>query len=543
MTSYTETDPVYTASSWYSTTNNSGNWNTAYGWGNHASAGYLTSLGIGSQTQAWDADLDAIAALSGTSGFLKKTAANTWTLDTNTYLTSYTETDTLNSVTGRGNTTTNSISIGGLTNSGNLTFTGTGNRITGDFSSNTATDRVMFQSSTTNGNTNVSIIPNGTSVTSTFTAFASSNLTNVAFASFGTTAAGDVRITSGNTAAGSYLPMVFATGGAERVRINTSGTVFIGNGETESVPANGILSATGGQGQDTAGANLTIQGGRSTGNASGGSVIFQTSPGGGSGSSSNAAQERMRINSSGEVLIGGASSLSADLGIYGGALGTTAGNQVMLERTNVTSSNVNYIEISEIRTSAGSDWTTSGSRIQRKIDATWHGYIQFGGTGVSEGITFGTGASTVSANSITERMRISAAGGLSVGTTADAGAGGIFATGNITAFYSDERLKNVSGRIENALDKVNSLSGVYYTNNEVANANGYTSTETQVGVLAQQVKDVLPEIVKPAPFDLDENGNSKSGENYMTVQYERLVPLLIEAIKELTAKVEALESK
>ena len=40
--SLTETDPVYTASSWYTTTNNSGNWNTAYGWGNHASAGYAT---------------------------------------------------------------------------------------------------------------------------------------------------------------------------------------------------------------------------------------------------------------------------------------------------------------------------------------------------------------------------------------------------------------------------------------------------------------------------------------------------------------------
>jgi hypothetical protein len=40
--SLTETDPVYTASSWYTTTNNSGNWDTAYGWGNHASAGYAT---------------------------------------------------------------------------------------------------------------------------------------------------------------------------------------------------------------------------------------------------------------------------------------------------------------------------------------------------------------------------------------------------------------------------------------------------------------------------------------------------------------------
>ena len=43
LTSYTETDPVYTASSWYSTTNNSTNWDTAYGWGDHSTAGYVTS--------------------------------------------------------------------------------------------------------------------------------------------------------------------------------------------------------------------------------------------------------------------------------------------------------------------------------------------------------------------------------------------------------------------------------------------------------------------------------------------------------------------
>lgn len=45
LTSYTETDPIYTTSSWYTTTNNSTNWDTAFSWGNHADAGYLTSLG------------------------------------------------------------------------------------------------------------------------------------------------------------------------------------------------------------------------------------------------------------------------------------------------------------------------------------------------------------------------------------------------------------------------------------------------------------------------------------------------------------------
>lgn len=43
-----ESDPIYTASSWYTTTNNSTNWNTAYGWGNHSSAGYLTSASAAS---------------------------------------------------------------------------------------------------------------------------------------------------------------------------------------------------------------------------------------------------------------------------------------------------------------------------------------------------------------------------------------------------------------------------------------------------------------------------------------------------------------
>jgi hypothetical protein len=141
----------------------------------------------------------------------------------------------------------------------------------------------------------------------------------------------------------------------------------------------------------------------------------------------------------------------------------------------------------------------------------------------------------------TEYMRLSSSGGLSVGTTADPGAGAIYATGAITAYYSDARLKTVSGKIENALDKVAKLSGVYYTNNDTAKSFGYDSDEVQVGVLAQEVEAVLPQIVKAAPFDLDENNNSKSGEHYKTVQYEKLVPLLIEAINELRAEVTALK--
>jgi len=120
--------------------------------------------------------------------------------------------------------------------------------------------------------------------------------------------------------------------------------------------------------------------------------------------------------------------------------------------------------------------------------------------------------------------------------------GNIQATQDIIAYYSDKRLKNISGNISGALEKVNKLNGIYYTNNDVANSFGYNDTENKVGLIAQEVKEVLPESVKLAPFDSDGNSKSISGQNYLTVQYDKIVPLLVEAIKELTAKVKDLEA-
>jgi hypothetical protein len=138
-------------------------------------------------------------------------------------------------------------------------------------------------------------------------------------------------------------------------------------------------------------------------------------------------------------------------------------------------------------------------------------------------------------------------GSLGVGTASSGTAGSIRATNDITSWYSDERLKTNIEAIPNALDKVMTLRGVTFNANELAESFGYSSKENQVGVLASDVKAVLPEAVKPAPFDLiriDENTEiSRSGEDYQTVQYEKLVPLLIEAIKELNEKVKMLESK
>lgn len=126
-------------------------------------------------------------------------------------------------------------------------------------------------------------------------------------------------------------------------------------------------------------------------------------------------------------------------------------------------------------------------------------------------------------------------------------AGGLRCTGNITAFFSDERLKTFLGKIPNALEKVSSLNGYYFKENEKAKTLGYINDKVQIGVNAQEVERVLPEVVTLAPIDSinDESGKqiSKSGENIKTVYYDKLVPLLIEAIKELNDKVKNLEAK
>jgi hypothetical protein len=125
---------------------------------------------------------------------------------------------------------------------------------------------------------------------------------------------------------------------------------------------------------------------------------------------------------------------------------------------------------------------------------------------------------------------------LGVGTTASGTTGEIRATNNITAYYSDARLKNFTGTIGDALEKVMQLNGYYFFENDVAKSLGYDNDERQVGVSAQEVAKVLPEVVTDAPI----NGNFE-GADYKTVRYEKLVPLLIEAIKEQQRQIEELQ--
>ena len=103
-------------------------------------------------------------------------------------------------------------------------------------------------------------------------------------------------------------------------------------------------------------------------------------------------------------------------------------------------------------------------------------------------------------------------------------AGTIRATGDVIA-YSDARVKDNVKTIDNALDKVTKLRGVSYTRNDIEDKS------TKIGVIAQEVLEVLPEVV------------SKDDESKYSVSYGNIVGVLIEAIKELEARVKELENK
>ena len=101
-------------------------------------------------------------------------------------------------------------------------------------------------------------------------------------------------------------------------------------------------------------------------------------------------------------------------------------------------------------------------------------------------------------------------------------------TGDIIAYAnSDIRLKTNIEHITDALKKVNTLDGITYNWNELATDKDPTVREA--GLIAQQINDILPEIATTR-----DNG-------YMAIKYERVVPLLVEAIKELSKEVEELK--
>lgn len=157
-----------------------------------------------------------------------------------------------------------------------------------------------------------------------------------------------------------------------------------------------------------------------------------------------------------------------------------------------------------------------------------------GGTGV----TYSSGSISIGQAVATgDNVQFNSVG---VGTAGSGTAGSIRATNSIVAYYSDARLKDFEGTIPHALDKVMQINGYIYTGNARAGELGYDMEERQVGVSAQEIEAVMPEVIEDAPInDMIESGEK----DYKTVQYDRIVALLIEAIKEQQGQIEELKAK
>ena len=104
---------------------------------------------------------------------------------------------------------------------------------------------------------------------------------------------------------------------------------------------------------------------------------------------------------------------------------------------------------------------------------------------------------------------------------------------NSIAGPSDIRYKKNIRPVENALDKVKSLSGVYFNWDQEAFPTKEFSDKTELGFIAQEVEKVLPEVVT----------KDKTSEEYRSVKYDKIVALLVEAIKEQQKQIDSLTIK
>jgi hypothetical protein len=242
-----------------------------------------------------------------------------------------------------------------------------------------------------------------------------------------------------------------------------------------------------------------------------GRLIFSTSADG-----SDSPTEKLRIDSNGRVLIGHNSTPAAVtsvavVGSYGATSNLTPFVYVCRDE-DATSIGANE-SLGQILFASKDGYR--GAVIESKAAGAWSGsssdgYLQFKTTPDNTTVPV-------------VRLTITSSGNATL-------------TGSLTQNSSDIRLKENIQPITNSLEKVKSLSGFTYNWNKTAQDIGFKGEEhdeLQVGLSAQDVEKIQPEVVKPAPID----------NNYKTIQYEKLVPLLVEAIKEQQEQIETLKTE
>ena len=418
----------------------------------------------------------------------------------------------------------------------------------------------------------------------------------------GTTSFDAGKIVEGNTEAevvdtGSDGHFKVTTEGTERLRIDSSGNVGIGttspSAQLHSVVASGeaIRASASGAAQhvwsryvggsgnpadlkvgvdSSAGGIYGVGGGGVVWNAGNSPLGFGTND-----------TERMRIDSAGRLLLGLTSSIGGNSLLQVQGSGNrkahfhqpdTGSSLVQFTNTTTGTGTTDGFEIALDGDEDGKIWLYESGNIKfgssdterMRIDSS--GNVGIGTTSVSRALHVNSGATNEVArfessdtevtvefkditgtaslkcrndyrfnNSSGELVRIDSSGNVGIGTTSPAEAlhvvGEIVATGDITAFYSsDRRLKENIKNIPDAVEKVQQINGVSYSWKD-KEIDGYFKREKEIGVIAQDVEEVLPEIV------------ATRDDGYKAVRYDRLVALLIEAVKEQQQQIDELKAK
>lgn len=257
--------------------------------------------------------------------------------------------------------------------------------------------------------------------------------------------------------------------------------------------------------QLTNGAGYTTNVGDITGVTAGGGI----SGGGTSGTvtiSHADTSSQASVNGSGRTYI-----QDITLDTYGHVTGIATATETVVN----TDTNTTY--------SAGAGLDLSGTTFSIESDVREHGNQYFGGSGGEFTYYDNSNALVRFYVNSSEEMRLESDGDLHV-------------DGNVVAYsttISDERLKTDIVKIDSALDKVDQINGYTFT---------YTADgKKSAGVIAQEVEKVLPSAVTESTLPLKMGEDDKT--EYKTVQYDQLIGLLVEAVKELKAEVAELKGK
>ena len=392
------------------------------------------------------------------------------------------------------------------------------------------------------------------------------------------TSAGDVGIGTTDPSAKLDIQVSNANGayGASVVNLNVENT---NTSVTEGgwLTVSGYMGNTANSGQYSMGG---ISGGKQTTAADGdygGYLSLWTTSGGANGEANSGMYERMKIDSSGRVGIGTTNPNAECLTLYN-STGASRKTLLQLDRPNTPglqssldftvtnlmvgriqheyqASNYNHMgfwlrspgaanyKVAELRNGNGSSTTQGGLYVYNEGG---------GGTGGTHGYGHEIRLQDLSHNGTTNHS-IALSGNLPGYTNGSYNclkveglndlhfaAGGVYTgyIGATTGFtdISDEREKENIVTITNATAKLKQLRGVYHTWKDTA----VRGTDTQIGLIAQEVEAVVPEVVSTSnPTSLNTSESDIAG--LKGVAYAKLVPLLIETIKELEARITTLE--